>query len=131
MSKEDIYKEIEQMLGLVPAMFRALPESSLELEWNLFKHIQFGEGPISGKDHELLGVAISAATKCRYCSYYHTELAKLHGATEEEIEDAVHYAKFTSGWSAYINGLQLDYEEFTAEIDKITEYVRKMHEGKK
>jgi AhpD family alkylhydroperoxidase len=130
MSKEEIFKEMKQMFGLVPSMFKAVPESSLELEWKLFKRIQFEEGPIPNKYRELIGVAISAISKCHYCAYYHTELAKLNGATEAEIEDAVHYAKSSAGWSAYINGLQLNYEEFTEEIDRACEHVRRLQKKK-
>ena len=124
MTKEEVFNEIEQTFGLVPAMFKALPESSLELEWKLFKTIQLEESAIPNKYRELIGVAISAATKCRYCSYFHTEIAKLNGATEAEIEDAVHFAKATAGWSAYVNGLQLDFEEFKKEIDMACEHVK-------
>jgi AhpD family alkylhydroperoxidase len=130
MSREEIFKEIEQMFGLVPSMFKAVPESSLELEWQLFKRIQFEEGPIPNKYRELIGVAISAISKCHYCAYYHTELAKLNGATEAEIEDAVHYAKSSAGWSTYINGLQLNYEEFTGEIDRACKHVRRLQKKK-
>lgn len=124
MSKEEVFSEIEQTFGLVPMMFKALPESTLELEWKLMKRVQLEEGPIPNKYRELIGVAISAITKCRYCAYFHTELAKLNGATEAEIEDAVHYAKSSAGWSTYVNGLQLDYDEFTKEIDQACEHVR-------
>ena len=124
MSKEQVFNEIEQTFGLVPTMFKSLPESTLELEWNLFKKIQLEESAIPNKYRELIGVAISAISKCRYCAYFHTELAKLNGATDEEIEDAVHYAKSSAGWSTYVNGLQINYEEFTKEIDMACEHVR-------
>jgi AhpD family alkylhydroperoxidase len=124
MDRQEVYAEIEELFGLVPSMFKPLPDSTLELEWKLFKRSHFDEGPVPNKYRELIGVAISAITKCKYCSYYHTELAKLNGATEEEIEDAVHYSKSSAGWSAYVNGLQLDFEEFKTEIDKACEYVR-------
>ena len=126
MTRKEIYQEIEQFFGLVPAMFRAIPDSALELEWKLFRKLQVDEGPIPNKYKELMGVAIAAATRCRYCSYYHTELAKLNGATDAEIEDAVHFAKATAGWSTYVNGLQIDYEEFKGEIDQACEHVRKI-----
>jgi AhpD family alkylhydroperoxidase len=129
MSKVEVFNEIEQMFGLVPAMFKALPESSIELEWQLFKRVQMEEGPIPNKYRELIGVAISAISKCRYCSYFHTELAKLNGATEAEIEDAIHYAKSSAGWSTYVNGLQLNYEEFVKEIDMACEHVKAVHEN--
>jgi AhpD family alkylhydroperoxidase len=125
MTRDEIYNEIEQMFGLVPSMFKAVPDSSLELEWLLFKRVQLEEGAIPNKYRELIGVAISAISKCRYCAYFHTELAKLNGATEAEIEDAIHYAKSSAGWSTYINGLQLNYDDFTAEVDKACEHVRR------
>ncbi len=125
MTREDVYKEIEGMFGLVPSFFKEVPDSSLELEWKLFKRVQFDEGPIPNKYRELIGVAIAAATKCRYCALYHTEVAKLNGATDAEIEDAVHYAKSSAGWSAYINGLQIDYEKFRDEVLRACEHVRK------
>jgi AhpD family alkylhydroperoxidase len=126
MNRQEVYREIEETFGLVPSMFRVVPDSSLELEWRLFKRVQFDEGPIPNKYRELIGVAIAAATKCRYCALYHSEVAKLNGATEEEIEDAVHYAKSSAGWSTYINGLQLDYDEFKDEVLQACEHVRSM-----
>ena len=125
MTREDVYKEIEGMFGMVPSFFKEVPDSSLELEWKLFKRVQFDAGPIPNKYRELIGVAIAAATKCRYCSLYHTEVAKLNGATDAEIEDAVHYAKSSAGWSAYINGLQIDYEKFRDEVMTACDHVRK------
>lgn len=125
MTREDVYKEIEAMFGLVPSFFKEVPDSSLELEWKLFKRVQFDEGPIPNKYRELIGLAIAATTKCKYCALYHTEVAKLNGATDAEIEDAVHYAKSSAGWSAYINGLQIDYENFRDEVLRACEHVRK------
>ncbi len=124
MNRKEIYKDIEETLGLVPSMFKAIPDSSLELEWKLFKQVQLAEGPIPNKYRELIGLAISAVTKCRYCTLFHTEAAKLNGATDAEIEDALHFAKSTAGWSAYINGLQIDYDQFKEEILKVAEYIR-------
>lgn len=131
MSREKIYKEIEGMFGLVPIMFKQLPESTLELEWNLFKRVQMDPGAIPNKYRELIGLAISAITKCKYCIFYHTELAKLNGASPEEIEDALHYAKSSVGWSAYLSGNQTDFEEFKKEIVHACNHVKKLEKTKK
>jgi AhpD family alkylhydroperoxidase len=130
MTRRDIYKQIEDMFGVVPSMFKALPASSLEMEWQLFKRVQFDEGAIPNKYRELIGVAISAVSKCKYCSFFHTEAAKLNGATDAEIEDAVHFAKSSAGWSTYINGLQLDYERFKKEVMQVARHVRSMQKNK-
>jgi AhpD family alkylhydroperoxidase len=127
MTRQEIYHEIEDMFGIVPSMFRLVPDSSLELEWKLFKRVQFDPGPIPNKYRELIGIAIAAATKCRYCELYHTEVAKLNGATPAEIEDAVHYAKSSAGWSTYLNGMQVNYDTFKDEIRQACEHVRALN----
>jgi len=123
MNREQIYNEMEHTLGLVPSFFKLIPDSTLELEWELFKKIELDETPIPNKYRELIGLAIAGVTKCRYCAFYHTEVARLFGASEEEIEDAMHYAKSVAGWSTYVNGLQIDYEQFKDEILRVCEHV--------
>lgn len=130
MKREKIYQEIKEMFGLVPSMFLELPDSSLELEWQLLKRVQFDEGPIPNKYRELIGLAISSVTKCKYCIFFHTELAKLYGATDEEIDDALHYAKSSVGWSAYISGHQIDFEKFKKEIVAACDFVKKKQSTK-
>ena len=124
MTRKEVYNEIKETFGLVPSMFKAIPDSSLELEWHLFKRVQIEEGPIPNKYRELIGLALAGVTKCRYCAFYHTEVAKLFGATEEEIEDALHFAKSSAGWSTYVNGLQIDFDQFKDEIQQACEHVR-------
>jgi AhpD family alkylhydroperoxidase len=131
MLKKEIYNEIEQTFGLVPSMFKTIPDSSLELEWKLFKQVQLEEGPIPNKYRELIGVAVSAISKCHYCAFFHTELAKLNGATDAEIEDAVHYAKSSAGWSTYVNGMQIDFDQFKSEVKNACDHVRSMQGHKK
>jgi AhpD family alkylhydroperoxidase len=83
------------------------------------------KGVIPNKYRELIGLGISAVSKCRYCTLFHAEMARLEGATDAEIEEAVHYAKATAGWSAYLNGLQVDYDAFKDELGKIVKHVKK------
>ena len=125
MDREKVYGEMRETLGLVPSFFKLVPDATLELEWSLFKKVQLEASAIPNKYRELIGLAISGITKCRYCVLYHTELAKLNGATDAEIEDAVHFAKSSAGWSTYINGLQIDFDAFKEEVRSSCEYVRK------
>ena len=124
MNRLEVYKEIEEMFGFVPTFIKSIPDSLLELEWRLFKQVQFDPGAIPNKYRELMGLAISAVTKCRYCTLFHTEVARLNGATDAEIEEAVHYAKSSAGWSTYLNGLQIDYGQFKNEVIRACDYVR-------
>ncbi len=130
MSREKIYAEMKDMLGIVPSFFKSIPDSTLELEWELFKRMDIEEGLIPAKYRELMNLAISAATKCRYCELFHSEMAKLSGASDAEVEEAVHVAKSTTGWSTYINGMQIDYDQFRKEVKQVVDYL-KAQEAKK
>lgn len=124
MTREQVYGDIESVLGTVPMFFKLLPDASIAEEWALWKRVELDESPIPNKYKELIGVAVAAAIKCRYCVYFHTEAAKLMGATDAEIEDALHMAKNTTGWSTYINGAQLDFEQFKQEVQAAIKFVR-------
>jgi AhpD family alkylhydroperoxidase len=124
MNRTQVYQDIEATFGFVPNMFKTVPDISLEAEWRLFKTIELEEHVIPNKYKELMGLAVSAVTKCRYCLFYHTEMAKLHGANQAEIEEALHFAKSSVGWSTYITGLQTDFEQFKQEILRACEHVR-------
>ncbi|MGV9311269.1 carboxymuconolactone decarboxylase family protein [Streptomyces sp. NPDC003691] len=123
-NRAEIEAEIKETLGLVPHFLSGIPTELLGPEWEIFKRLELGETLIPNKYKELIGVGIHAETKCRYCTLFHTEAARLFGATDEEIQEAVHYAKASLGWSAYINGMQEDYDQFAAELAEIAAYVR-------
>jgi AhpD family alkylhydroperoxidase len=121
MNRNDIEQDMRQELGIVPSFFDGLPEDVLDEEWKLFKHWELGETAIPAKYKELLMLAVHAETHCRYCTLFHTEMAKMHGATEEEIREAVLLAKHTVGWSTYLNGIREDYDQFVNDLHQIGE----------
>jgi len=125
MTRQEVYREIEQTFGLVPSMFKDVPDSKFDHEWKLLREIQLEEtGPIPLKYRELISLAISGATKCPYCTLYHTEVARLFGATDQGTEATVHYAKSTAGWSTYSNGLEIDSNQFRKEMKQACGHVR-------
>jgi AhpD family alkylhydroperoxidase len=123
--RNGVDRDIEETLGLVPEFFRRVPDYLLPTEWASFKSLQLSDQTaIPNKYKELIGLAVSGATRCRYCCYFHSEAARLFGASEEEINETALIAKNTMGWSTYLNTLQFDYDQFTAEFDQIAEHVR-------
>jgi AhpD family alkylhydroperoxidase len=121
--RAEIERDIEETLGLVPTFFDRIPDEFLAPEWTLFMRLELEETRIPSKYKELIGVALHSETKCRYCTLFPTEAAKMFGATEEEIQEAVHYAKHSLGWSAYLNGMRVDYNQFAEELQRIGEHM--------
>src|SRR6188472_3862387 len=118
MERREVDREIEQTLGLVPEFFKRVPDYLLPTEWASFKNLQLSDQTaIPNKYKELIGLAVSGATRCRYCAYFHAEAARLFGATEDEVTEAALIAKNTMGWSTYLNTLAFDYDEFVREFD--------------
>jgi AhpD family alkylhydroperoxidase len=129
MSRADVDRDIEATLGIVPTFFKDMPDALVGTEWESFKNLQLSDQTaIPNKYKELIGLAVSGATRCRYCAYFHTEAARLFGATEEEINEAALVAKNTMGWSTYLNTRHYDYDEFVREFDQIAAHVRRQME---
>lgn len=120
------YKDIELTLGLVPTFMRKFPEVGIAAAWREFKSIQLNpKTPLSGKDKELIGLAVASQIPCNYCIVFHTEAAKLNGATEQEIREAVAMASITRHWSTVLNGSLIDETVFRKEVDKVVANVKK------
>lgn len=124
MSYENTVAEITATFGFVPTFMKYVPQDVLPAEWEAFKKTQLEPSAIPQKYKELIGVGIAATTHCRYCAYFHKEVAKTFGATDQEIEEAVRFAKASAGWSTYINGLQVDLDQFKKEIDQACAHVK-------
>ena len=122
--RRDADRDIEETLGIVPTFFKEIPDALVGTEWGSFKSLMLSETAIPNKYKELIGLAVSGATRCRYCCYFHSEAARLFGATEDEITETALIAKNTMGWSTYLNTLQFDYDRFVTEFDQITAHVR-------
>src|SRR5262249_5544916 len=114
------YRDIEQTLGAVPSFFKLFPEIAIAGAWQEFKAVQLNpKTKLDGKTKQLLGLAIAAQIPCTYCVYFHTAAAKLNGATDEEIREAVAMAAIVRHWSTVLNGMQVDLNGFKRETDDV------------
>ena len=114
------YRDIEATLGSVPTFFKLFPEEGISGAWTEFKTVQLNpKTALSGKEKELIGLAVAAQIPCSYCIYFHTQAAKLNGATDAEIREAVAMAAISRHWSTVLNGMQVDPAGFRQETDKV------------
>jgi len=118
--------DIQKTLGFTPQFFLQVPELQLPGAWDEMKTLQLNPGTaLPGKVKELIGLAVAAQIPCRYCIYAHTEFARLNGASEAELGEAVAMAGITRHWSTFLNGIQTDEGKFRAEITRLTDGARK------
>ena len=86
--------------------------------------VQLTERRPTGLEKELIGLAVAAQIPCSYCIYFHTEAARLNGATDEQIAEAVAMAAITRHWSTVLNGMQVDEAAFRADTDEVLALAR-------
>ncbi len=69
----------------------------------------FAEGALPAKTKQLIAVAVAHVTQCPYCIRGHTSAALQHGATAEEIMEAIWVAAEMRAGGAYAHSaLALD-----------------------
>jgi AhpD family alkylhydroperoxidase len=119
------YADIQKTLGLVPSMFKAVPDQAVAAAWGELKSLELNPNTaLPGKTKELIGLAVAAQIPCKYCIYFHTQVSGLYGATDEDRKEAVAMAALTRHWSAVTNGLQIDLAEFKQELGRAIAYVK-------
>ena len=117
--------EMKAMFGTVPVMFTKMPAHVRVSSWNWFKTTQFDPNAvIPPKYSELMSLAVASQIPCEYCIYAHTTMAKMLGATDEEIKEAVMKAGEVRNWSTVLNGNSVDFEKFKTEWDAILAFVK-------
>jgi AhpD family alkylhydroperoxidase len=107
---------IESWLGgLLPAQEEPiLPQATRELAeqrhrlapkaveaFKAFGQSVFADGAIPAKTKQLIAVAVAHVTQCPYCIRGHTKAAMQHGATPEEIMEAIWVAAEMRAGAAY------------------------------
>lgn len=113
---ETARKDIAKTLGFVPRFFQNMSDAAVGGAWTEMKGLQLNpNSALPGKTKELVGLAVAAQIPCRYCVFAHTEFAKLNGANEAEVAEAVAVGALARQMSAYMNGLGVD--EATAQSD--------------
>lgn len=120
---ENAKKEIQQTFGSFLSMFEVFPDHALPGAWETFKQLQSPENAIPPKYRELLQLAVASQIPCDYCIYFHIAAAKAFGATDEEINEAVAHGAQTRHWSMVLQGNQIDFDAFKAEMDAAMKYM--------
>jgi AhpD family alkylhydroperoxidase len=118
--------DIQKTLGFVPRFFVRFPEEALAGAWEEMKTLQLNpHTALPGRTKELIGLGVAAQIPCQYCIYAHPEFARLNGASEVEIGEAVAMAGLTRHWSTFLNGTQTEESQFRGEIAKVIENIKK------
>jgi AhpD family alkylhydroperoxidase len=73
-------------------------------------------GALDPKTKELIALAIGITARCGGCIGFHTQAAIRHGATREEVVEAIGVAIYMGGGPSYVYGAEAlqAYDQLTA-----------------
>jgi AhpD family alkylhydroperoxidase len=114
------YRDIERTFGTVPAFLKAFPVLAIAPAWREITDLELSQATqLDGKTKELIGVAVAAQVPCRFCVAFHTEAARMNGASDDELKEAVAMAALSRHWATIITGSLEDEPQFRREIDQL------------
>ena len=96
---------------LYPPSSRALSDTRRRLAPEIHEAFQafsekvFADGALRAKMKQLIAVAVAHVTQCPYCIRSHTKAALRHGATPEEIMEAIWIAAEMRCGGAYAHSV--------------------------
>ncbi|MCC6622933.1 MAG: carboxymuconolactone decarboxylase family protein [Deltaproteobacteria bacterium] len=117
--------EARAAFGVVPEFLARFPAAAVPAAWQGLRDVELAQTAISAKDKSLIGLAVASQIPCRYCVIADTAFARLSGATDEEIAEAVAMSSFVRLMSTYLNGLQVDETGFEADVNRLVRAAKK------
>lgn len=124
MDRQSIIEDIRTSLGVVPEEVNEMSDEMLEHDWPIMKLIMLSEKRIPLKYKQLMGLAVASVLGNRRLSFFHRELAKHFGATDDEIREALNVARFNAGRSAFITGAGIELDTYRNEMKQIVQHLR-------
>jgi AhpD family alkylhydroperoxidase len=116
MNRQEVNRELTQIFGAIPGFMNAVPDVHVGPLWEEMRKLQLEPGVIPAKYQQLIMLGVSTYAKCKYCTDFHTEVARTLGATKEEITETALLVGHTAQWSNFLGGTQYDFEQWKREV---------------
>ena len=84
----ELLDAVEDRLGLVPNMTRAMANSPAALDGYLQLSGALGKGTLPAKFREQIALAVAQANGCDYCLAAHSAVGRMVGLTADQIRDS-------------------------------------------
>jgi uncharacterized peroxidase-related enzyme len=84
----ELLDAVEDRVGLVPNMTRALANSPAALDGYLQLSGALGQGTLPAKAREQIALAVAQANECDYCLAAHSAVGRAVGLTADQIRDS-------------------------------------------
>lgn len=115
--------QIRAAFGFVPTFLEDLGKlpGALEPTWEIIRSLTFEEGHLTLVCRSLVGLAVASAVRCPYLVPYFTEVARMHGARDVQIQEASILVQGTVFMGSYLYIRGLGPEALTADALRLAE----------
>jgi AhpD family alkylhydroperoxidase len=121
-----------QNFGFAPEFLKRFPDAGLAGAYKAYRDLEMNPSTaLPGKYKDLISLAVSSQIPCRYCILSDTEFAKLDGASEAEIAEAVALGGLTREFSALLNGAQTDIRKYRSDLGRIAKSMAAVQDSRK
>lgn len=119
-------KDVQSLYGFTPNFLTEYHKPALPAAWKGLRDFHMSANTaLPMKVKSFIGLAVGAQMPCNYCIYIDSEMAKLNGATAEELKEAVLMAADVRQWSTFLNGINMDEAKFRREVDQMAAIMKK------
>jgi AhpD family alkylhydroperoxidase len=119
--------DMKQSFGFVPDFATRFPAAALPGAWRQMRDVELNpHTALPGKYKSLISLAVASQIPCHYCIVADTEFAKLEGATDQEITEAVAMAGLARQTAASLTGLGVDETVYRKDMERIAQRVAHM-----
>ncbi len=106
----EVYADIREKFGMVPNFFKAqaaIDADWLEVNWQRVKLIMLSSGGLDRKTRELIAFVISEVNQCEYCTLAHETMARMNGATDQEVNQTKQIIELFCSFNAIADTLRV------------------------
>lgn len=115
-NNQALFDNLNKAVGFVPNIYAAMAHSKTAL--GDFLQFSNAKTSLTGKEKEVVDLAVSQVNGCRYCQSAHTAISKMKGISEEQI---LELRQGYASWDAKLNALAVISKEIAETRGQVTE----------
>jgi alkylhydroperoxidase/carboxymuconolactone decarboxylase family protein YurZ len=122
---DDALKDIKHIFGFVPHFLSSFPRPALVGAWKELRVVKMNpDSPLDARTTDLIGLALAAQIPSKNGVYFYTKSARIDGAPDKEIHEAVAQSAVTRHWSTFLNGAQIDEAQFRTDVTRALDFAK-------
>jgi AhpD family alkylhydroperoxidase len=100
-------------------MTDTFPAAGVSAAWEEYQAVFDPDGALDARTKELIATVVAAQIPCDYCVHFHRMAAQQHGASDEEIKEALAAGALVRKWSMMLQGHEVDMSDWREQVGQM------------